>query len=301
MSSALAVVPSGAPLSITETRRSKEQMLAQRAAIVDAMAHVMRKEIDYGTIPGTPKPTLYKPGSEKILSMFNLAATPSAEDLSTPDCIRYRVHVTITHAPSGTILGTGIGEASSAETKYQWRSVVCDEEWNDTPEDRRRTKWKKGNSSAYAIRQVRADHEDVANTILKMAKKRAQIDAVLTVTAASDVFAQDPEELIDAGMDPGEHEQQPTQRTEDLQKKAAPAQTTQAAQSQPAQQSQPAHQSGGPAITEQQGKRFWAVAMGTHNDFKAITGYLKEVHHISRKDEILASRYDEAMSWAEGK
>ena len=203
MSSAQTVVSAGmTPLSITATRRSTEQMLAQRSAIVEAMTTVMRKEIDFGTIPGTPKPTLYKPGSEKILAMFNLAATPTAEDLSTPDCIRYRVHVTITHAPSGIILGTGIGEASSAESKYQWRSVVCDEEWNETPKDRRRTKWKEGHSGPYAMRQVRAEMEDVANTVLKMAKKRAQVDAVLTVTAASDLFAQDIEDLIDAGHRP---------------------------------------------------------------------------------------------------
>jgi hypothetical protein len=38
---------------------------------------------------------------------------------------------------------------------------------------------------------------DVANTILKMAKKRAQIDMTLTATAASDVFEQDLEDLTD--------------------------------------------------------------------------------------------------------
>jgi len=37
----------------------------------------------------------------------------------------------------------------------------------------------------------------VANTILKMAKKRAQVDAVITATAASDIFTQDIEDLPD--------------------------------------------------------------------------------------------------------
>jgi len=44
--------------------------------------------------------------------------------------------------------------------------------------------------------------EDMANTVLKMAKKRAQIDGVLTVTAAFDVFSQGVEELKEAGIDP---------------------------------------------------------------------------------------------------
>ncbi len=47
---------------------------------------------------------------------------------------------------------------------------------------------------------VRAENPDPAdqyNTVLKMAKKRALVDAVLTATAASDCFAQDLEDLED--------------------------------------------------------------------------------------------------------
>jgi hypothetical protein len=43
--------------------------------------------------------------------------------------------------------------------------------------------------------QIRTEPADLANTILKMAKKRALIDAVLTATAASDIFTQDIEDL----------------------------------------------------------------------------------------------------------
>jgi hypothetical protein len=41
---------------------------------------------------------------------------------------------------------------------------------------------------------------DVYNTVLKMGKKRAMVDAVLTCTAASDIFTQDVEELVDNGV-----------------------------------------------------------------------------------------------------
>lgn len=281
-------------LSIAETRRSAQQMLAQRQAIVELMQKVMKKDIDYGIIPGTDKPTLYKPGSEKILSMFNLSATPTVEDIGTPDTFRYRVHVLIKHIPSGMELGTGIGEASSAESKYQWRAVVCNEEWDATPEDRRRTKWKKGTQGPYSIRQVRAEAEDVANTILKMSKKRGQIDAVLTATAASEVFAQDLEDLVDAGLDPGESEKAPQEkRPEDLQKKAAaPAATSSSA---------PQAQSGGPVISESEAKRWWAVAIGTHKDHIILMNYLRDRIGVGKKDQIPAARYQEAMQWAEGK
>ena len=43
-------------------------------------------------------------------------------------------------------------------------------------------------------KQENPDIADVYNTVLKMAKKRAMVDAVLTITAASDIFTQDLEE-----------------------------------------------------------------------------------------------------------
>ena len=46
------------------------QVKAQVQLIQQVMESVMLKDVHYGTIPGTPKPTLYKAGSEKILSTF---------------------------------------------------------------------------------------------------------------------------------------------------------------------------------------------------------------------------------------
>jgi hypothetical protein len=305
-------ITNNVPLSITETRRSTQQMIAQRAAIIECMSTVMRKDSDFGVIPGTGKPSLYKPSSEKILSMFNLAAKPQVEDLSSPDCIRYRVTITVIHTPTGTIAGYGVGEASSAESKYQWRAAVCDEEWDETPDDRKRLKWKKGyqGSPASSIRQVRADMEDVANTILKMAKKRAQIDAVLTTTAASDVFAQDIEDLIAAGLDLAPDATEfPTSAPlpQELQRKtdAPPAQaqqpTAQHAKPWPAQQSAQTQQSGVRLISGPQASRFWAIAMQYHKDHTKITGYLHNVLGVQKKEDIPLSSYDDAIAWAEGK
>jgi len=172
------------------------QVKAQVQLIQEVMAAVMVKDVHYGTIPGTDKPTLYKPGSEKILSTFRIAAYPKeVEDLSTLDEIRYRVKVHGLSMDDGRLLGVGIGECSSNEGKYKWRKPVCDEEFNETPEDRKREVWKKYNQKTYQQKQVRMNPADVANTILKMAKKRAQIDLALTGTGASDVFDQDLEDM----------------------------------------------------------------------------------------------------------
>jgi hypothetical protein len=178
-----------APLTAVEIK-------AQVQVIQQVMESVMIKDVHYGTIPGTPKPTLYKPGSEKILSTFHIAAYPKEiEDLSTSDEIRYRVKVHGLSMATGSLIGVGIGECSSNEEKYKWRKPICPEEYDSTPEDRRREKWFKGQGNPYQQKQIRTNPADVANTILKMAKKRAQIDMTLTATAASDVFDQDLEDL----------------------------------------------------------------------------------------------------------
>jgi hypothetical protein len=174
----------------------------------------MKSDVHYGVIPGTDKPTLYKPGAEIILSMFRIAVDPTIEDLSTEEHIRYRVQCKGTHMPTGGHIGTGVGEASTKEEKYAWRKAVCTEEFQETPEHRRRIKWKSWNGNTERIEQVRMNPADLANTILKMAKKRALIDLTLTATAASDAFTQDMEELKDvipADQTVGEHAKANTQ------------------------------------------------------------------------------------------
>lgn len=184
------------PLTAAEVR-------ADVNLIQEVMRAVMKKDTHFGTIPGTPHPTLYKAGAEKILSTFRLGVDPEIIDLSGPDERRYQVRAHLYRMHDGVRVGTGIGECSSNEDKYRWRAAVNQAEFDETPENRRRAKWKKGKppNKDYQVRQVRTEADDVANTILKMAKKRALIDATLTATAASDVFTQDlediPEELRD--------------------------------------------------------------------------------------------------------
>jgi len=185
---ALAIQPERKQLTANDVR-------AQVNLIQEVMKAVMKKETHYGVIPGCKKPSLYKAGSEVLLTTFRIAVDPQIEDLSTDDEIRYRVRTVGTHQSSGVVVGVGVGECSSGEDKYKWRSAVCDEEWEGTPEDRRRIKYSKYQGKVQKRKQVRTDPSDVANTVLKMAKKRAQIDLTLTATAASDIFTQDWEDL----------------------------------------------------------------------------------------------------------
>ena len=184
----------GRPLTAIEVR-------AQVQLIQQVMKGVMKKDVHYGIIPGCAKPSLWKPGAETIMTTFRLVADPEIEDLCSEDIVHYRVKVRIS-TMSGIPVGAGIGECSSEEKKYKWREAICPEEFEETSGDRRRELWHRGYKQAkpYKTKQVRSDVADIANTVLKMAKKRALVDAVLTATAASDIFSQDlediPEELI---------------------------------------------------------------------------------------------------------
>lgn len=188
MSNEIQVIP---PQSVAEIK-------SQIQTIQQVMKSVMKKGEHYDTVPGCgDKDVLLKSGAEKLMATFRIAPEFTIEDLSTGDECRYRVTATGKYAPDGTFLGQGVGECSSNEEKYKWRGVVCDQEYNEAPENRRRKKWKKGfgTKPAYSIKQVRTDHADQANTVLKMAVKRALVAMVLTVTAASDIFAQDLEDM----------------------------------------------------------------------------------------------------------
>ena len=204
MNAVVEVTRSSLPQSATEIR-------AHVNRIQEVMAAVMKADTHYGTIPGTNKPTLYKAGSEVLLSTFRISVDPRIEDLSTADEVRYRVTAIGRHQTTDIIIGSGVGECSSSEEKYRWRSAVCDEEFDETDASRRRVKWKRGNNGNYQVRQVRTEPADVANTVLKMAKKRAQIDMTLTALAASDIFTQDMEDAPDE-MRETVGEQEPQQK-----------------------------------------------------------------------------------------
>ena len=183
-------------LTVSQGALTVGEVKAQVNLIQQVLEGIMKENVHYGKIPGCGnKLTLFKAGAEKIMTTFKLASDPQIEDLSTNDEIRYRITARILTF-GGDFVGAGIGECSSSEEKYKWRKAVCQEEFDETPEDRRRDKWvKPWQKQAYQIKQIRTNIADVANTILKMAKKRALVDAVLTATASSDIFDQDLEDM----------------------------------------------------------------------------------------------------------
>lgn len=158
---------------------SVNDIRAQVNKIQALMKEIMHKDEHFGVIPGTKKPSLYKPGAEKLGLAFRLAPDFDVKRNDLDDGHReYEVICTLYHMPTGNKVGQGVGNCSTLESKFRYRNV-----------------WENG----VKTKVENPDIADVYNTVMKMAKKRAHVDAMITACAASDIFAQDLEDVESDG------------------------------------------------------------------------------------------------------
>lgn len=147
---------------------------------------------DYGIIPGTDKPSLLKPGAEKLCDIYGFSKkvdiinkiedytgkgfpeelvimvnewvngkkTKVEKRIKVKAYFEYEVRVTLTNKRTGLLEAEGLASCNTLESKY-----------------------------------ITQDPYSVKNTILKMAKKRALVDATLSATRTSGLFSQDMDEI----------------------------------------------------------------------------------------------------------
>lgn len=149
---------------------------------------------DYDTIPGTNKPTLLKPGAEKINMMFGI--NPEYEFLDKIEdykCEFFAYNIRCTLYRNGKPVAQGVGSCNSKEKKYRYINVKEEE----IPAGIDKTTVEPV-VDKYGRMKFKIENPDVCslvNTILKMAKKRAHIDATLQLAALSEIFTQDVEDM----------------------------------------------------------------------------------------------------------
>lgn len=190
---------------------------AQVNLIQSVMQEVMKKDEHYGVIPGTgTKPSLLKAGAEKLCLVFRLAPDYEIDEKREGPHVTITSKCVLTHIPSGQRYGAGMGSCSTRESKYAYRNSArkcpnCSAEAIIKGKEEYGGGWlcfaKKGGCGAKFLENDevitsqsvgRIQNEDVAdqyNTVLKMANKRSLVAAVLNVTAASDIFTQDIEDM----------------------------------------------------------------------------------------------------------
>lgn len=202
---------------------SVSEMKAQMLLIQQYMKDILIENIHYGKIPGCgDKPTLLKAGAEKLMFAFNLRPEFLTIIEEADEHRHVRVVCKIVNKTTGAEVGQGAGECSTKESKWRYRVGVNEPTAFNVPKDY----WKKdsnGNRDAkklivdpslaglplstvkdddgnwkVAIKGEKTEHDNPAdyyNTCLKMGKKRAMVDAVISSTACSDIFTQDIEEM----------------------------------------------------------------------------------------------------------
>ena len=96
---------------------SVQQVLGQIALMQQIMATAMKDGEHYGRIPGCgDKPTLLKPGAEKLCLTFRLAPTYDVDERNLDREHReYRVQCTLSSILTGAFLGQGVGTCSTME------------------------------------------------------------------------------------------------------------------------------------------------------------------------------------------
>ena len=147
---------------MTLARAKKEDYIV--TAPFTGQQTTLKRGTDFGVIPGTKQPSLFKAGAQKIANAFGLlqhfTVESSIENPETP-VFFYRIRCDLIKiAQDGTeyVFASGHGSANTMERRN-------------------------GRNSAW----------DSANATLKMAEKRALTAAVLSVSGLADLFTQDME------------------------------------------------------------------------------------------------------------
>ncbi|HVG38223.1 MAG TPA: hypothetical protein VM870_02980, partial [Pyrinomonadaceae bacterium] len=182
-------------------------------SLVEFVSRVLRKDVDYGIIPGTGKPTLLKPGAEKLTTFFGLSTRfqliERIEDWSGAEhggepffYYMYRCQL----SRGDLLIAESDGSCNSRESKYRYREAqrvcpACSQAAIIKGKEEYGGGWlcfkKKGGCGAKfaagdaAIegqpvgRTPNPDIADQVNTIQKMAQKRSLIASCLLAVNAS--------------------------------------------------------------------------------------------------------------------
>lgn len=224
------------------TREALASEMEQRQLLGQYVREQMVPGTDFGKIPGTgDRLVLLKPGAEKLVDLFR--CTPKytliriEEDFGR-GFFNYIFRVRLYQRNAKAVLAEGYGSANSMEGRYRWREAQrkcpkCEKPtifasklepgfycWNK--KGGCGAKFGPADQSILGQQAGRIENEDIAsqaNTILKMAKKRALVDGAIALARCSDMFTQDLEDDLP---------QEPPRRDEPPPKVERPREQTQA-------------------------------------------------------------------------
>ncbi len=174
-----------------------QQAIDRYNLIVEYTKRMMKEGKDYGTIPGTGKPTLYKPGAEKLCSLFGLYPEFQVVDsICDFDKGLFYFHYKCILYHNGQPVASGDGSCNSKEKKFRYRNIPEKKATEQDKQNALRVEKKNGKYGDYKVYVIEnTEPFELVNTLSKMAQKRALVAATLIAANASEFFTQDIEDL----------------------------------------------------------------------------------------------------------
>jgi len=181
-----------------EEAKKKLEAIKLFQAVVQKL---LESDLDFGIIPGTgKKPTLLKPGAEKIAKLLNChddyEEIDSVERWDDKDpFFQYKFKCTFRDIATGLKISSGVGSCNSKEARYRYRWVPV---WDLTETQKAMKeqvpKKQRGAKKYWFYRFENDDIFSQVNTIMKQASKRSLIAAALSAGRLSNIFSQDLED-----------------------------------------------------------------------------------------------------------
>jgi len=171
-----------------------EELVLRSKKVLELKKTTMKENVHFGVIPGTRKPSLWKPGAEKLIQAFRLEPQFETTSSNDPDRVirwekwDYKNRKQIEGTTQGYIEYDSRCTLIHIPNREAWASNVS------------------GSCNNFEAKYRSLNPYDVRNTLEKMSEKRSMVAAVLIGTAASDIFTQDLEDmgyLIDGSDDGG--------------------------------------------------------------------------------------------------
>jgi len=161
----------------------RKQDLALCSVLVE---EVLKVGIDYGTIVGVPGKVLFDCGASQIIAAFGCyPGSRRILDLKNTDgLIAVCLEVPLINRHTQQICATGVGAASTMESKNKYRWVDKPTEWGIDKEAVPGLKTR-NQDGRITYRIPNPEPGELLNTLLKMASKRAEVDAAESLPGVS--------------------------------------------------------------------------------------------------------------------
>ena len=138
---------------------------------------LLTEHIDYGTVPGIKEPFLFDPGACTVRDIFSCYPEHEVMLKETENgLMTIFMRANLISRKTKEIIASGVGAATMQETKHKYRWVEDPTAWGYKAEDclKRKSKYAPYDTT---YRILNPDVDELKNTILKMASKRAEVDA----------------------------------------------------------------------------------------------------------------------------